>query len=131
MPVILSLICLLLPISLTAMSAADEPWHVYIDADWSHSFNSSQAIEWGLKTALYRHDNIVAGRPVTIIRTDHRGNSRRSTKNLQDFLADPNGLAVFCGMHSPPVLANLNLIQQQGVLLLDPWAAAGTHYPCR
>ena len=34
---------------------AEEVWNVYIDADWSHSLNSSQAIEWGFETALARY----------------------------------------------------------------------------
>ena len=99
-------------------------WNIYIDADWSHSLNSSQSIEWGLKTAIKRHGGQLAGRELRIVRSDHRRNSRRTTLNLDTFLADPNALLVVSGMHSPPLLANMEKINDNNILTLIPWAAA-------
>ena len=60
-----------------------------------------------------------------VIRSDHRGNSRRTTRNLEQFLAVDNALLVISGMHSPPLLANRAFINENHILTLDPWAAAG------
>ena len=41
------------------------------------------------------------------------------------FLNDPSGLAVVGGMHSPPYLTYRDRINDDGILLLLPWSAAG------
>ena len=106
---------------------------LYIDADFSNAISSSVAIEQGMRTALDEVNNTIAGYQVIVTRKNHHGNSRRSLENLTDYLADPQALAVFSGLHSPPLLANRDFINEKGVLLLDPWAAAGpiTRYPSR
>ncbi|MCP3888286.1 MAG: ABC transporter substrate-binding protein [Desulfobulbaceae bacterium] len=98
---------------------------LYIDADFTNARTSSISIERGIRTALSEVGNLLEGYTVEIVKKDHRGNTRRSQDNLSDFISDKRALAVFCGLHSPPVLANLEFINTQGVLLLDPWAAAG------
>lgn len=55
---------------------------------------------------------------------DHHANPLVSRENLKAFLNDPNGLAVFSGLHSPPLLSNKYFINHNHILLLDPWAAA-------
>ncbi len=104
---------------------------LYIDADFTNAQASSISIEQGIQTALSEVDNILGGYTVRVVRKDHRGNTRRSLENLSDFISDDRALAVFCGLHSPPVLENLEFINTQGILLLDPWAAAGpiTRHP--
>jgi len=62
---------------------------------------------------------------------DHRGNTKRSKKHIQAYLDDKKAIAIFSGLHSPPLLANRDFINKNQVLVLDPWAAAGpiTRYP--
>ena len=74
----------------------------------------------GIKTALAHK-----GSKINVIRLDHKANSRRSLKNIQKAVQDPNMIAVFSGMHSPPILANKKFINENKVLFLVPWAAAG------
>jgi branched-chain amino acid transport system substrate-binding protein len=106
---------------------------LYIDADQTGAKQSSQAIERGIRTALSEVDNKLGGRNVSIVIKDHRGNSRRSKANMQAYLDDTAGLAIFAGLHSPPLLENREFINNSGILVLDPWAAAGpiTRYPSR
>ncbi len=109
----------------------NEPLNIYIDADFSNHLESSVSIERGLKVALNSNEFKLFNRNVVIIRKDHRGNSARSERNIKQYLKDPNALAIFSGIHSPPLLAHRDFINNNGVLFLVPWAAAGpiTRHP--
>lgn len=102
-----------------------ESLHLYLDADLTHATTSSRSIEQGILTALDEIDNRLLGYSIELIKLDHRGNSRRSLDNLKIFLDDPRALAVFGGLHSPPLLANRTFINENRILHLIPWAAAG------
>jgi branched-chain amino acid transport system substrate-binding protein len=102
----------------------DEPVRIYLDVDRPGILASSVAIERGIRTALDEVGNQLAGRPVELVLKDHRGNTLRSKSNLEDYLVDEHALVVFAGQHSPPLVANLEFINQQEVLVLDPWASA-------
>ena len=97
---------------------------LYIDADFSNSSSSSLAIKNGILTALLENENAISGHPVDLVILDHHGNARRSKNNLLKYDSDTNALAVYCGLHSSPVLSNSELINKNEILLLDPWAAA-------
>ena len=97
---------------------------VYVDADFSNYYTSSRSIELGIRTAVEYNTAKLQGHSIRVEVLDHHGNNRRSLKNLKTALANPNTLAVFCGMHSPPVLAHRDFINENKLLLLDPWAAA-------
>ena len=99
-------------------------YRIYLDADFTGARASSRAIECGIRTALDMVDYQIGGKPVDLVRVNHRGNSRRSRENLKAIGLDAGALAVFCGLHSPPVLANLDIIHENQLLYLDPWAAA-------
>ena len=105
-------------------------YNIYIDADFSIYKESSHAIEMGIKTALDEQKKNFSNIKFNVIRLDHRANSRRSLSNLKKALKDPNRLAIFGGMHSPPILANKDFINQNKLLLLVPWAAAGPITRC-
>ena len=99
-------------------------YRIYMDADFSGARASSLAIEQGILTALDMANYQIGGVPVDFVRMDHHGNSRRSFENLKTIQSDPGALAVFCGLHSPPVVSNLDFIHEAELLFLDPWAAA-------
>ena len=123
------IICLLL-ISVSTAGYTDSI-RIYVDADRTGVAESGISIEQGIITALSEVDFKLAGNKVELVIRDHRGNSSRSKNNLQEFLNDKQALAVFSGLHSPPLLAHRDFINERDILLLDPWAAAGpiTRYP--
>lgn len=121
-------LCLLIQITMSASSHANEnlyQYHVYLDADMSISDASGRAIRQGIETGLAKHNREHQNQKIKLMIRDHRGNSRRSLKHLKEYLQDPKAIAVFSGLHSPPVLDNLEFINNNQILLLDPWAAAG------
>ena len=98
---------------------------IYIDADRTGTRASGISIEQGIRTALSEIENKLDGRDVEIVIKDHRGSSPRSKRHLEAFLEDPKALVVFSGLHSPPLLTHKNFINENQILVLDPWAAAG------
>ncbi len=111
--------------------AQGDRYKIYLDADFSNHLESSVSIERGLIVALDASGFKLMGREVELVRKDHRGNSARSERHIQQYLNDPDALLMVSGIHSPPLLAHREKINQEGVLFLVPWAAAGpiTRYP--
>lgn len=109
----------------TSLSHAQPAYHLYLDADQTGAKASGVSIEQGIRTALHQVNNTLGGRPVKLIVKDHHGSSLRSKRHIKEFIEDPYALAMFSGLHSPPLLDNLAYINDNQVLLLDPWAAAG------
>ena len=64
------------------------------------------------------------GKPVRILAMDHAGIAARARQNIKRFSTIPNLLAVVGGQQSPVTLANLDLIQEQKIVYLVPWASA-------
>ena len=114
--------CLL---ALSLNTCATDYIHLYLDADQTGAKASGIAIERGIRTALHEVDNKLAGQNVRLIIRDHHGSSVRSKKHLEEYLKDDKAIAVFSGLHSPPLLENLSYINENKILILDPWAAAG------
>lgn len=104
---------------------------LYLDADQTGAKTSGFSIKQGIAVALSEIDNHIHGYDIELVICDHRGNTRRSRTHLEEFLKDPEALAIFSGMHSPPVLGNRDFINGNNILMLVPWAAAGpiTRYP--
>ncbi|WP_245929254.1 ABC transporter substrate-binding protein [Agarilytica rhodophyticola] len=104
---------------------------IALDADWKHHQASANSIEMGIRTAFDEIDNIVQNYSIEFVPMDHRGNVTRSKLNMKKAFADPDTLLVMAGMHSPPLIKNRTLINEQKMLTLVPWAAGGpiTRYP--
>jgi len=102
-----------------------EPYRIYLDADQTHLREAGSAIRNGFQTALAEADNKLDGIPVELVVKNHRRNTLRSKLHLQQFSEDPRGLLVLGGVHSPPILASRDWINENGILFLNPWAAAG------
>jgi len=116
---------LFLFIASTSANSTEKKYSFYIDADFSGTKASSLSIQQGINTALAEVDYEINGYTFDVIIKDHRANSLRSKKNLESYLQNKTILAIFSGLHSPPLLSNKAFINNQGILLLDPWAAAG------
>lgn len=111
--------------------AEDKILRIYQDADLSNHVESSEAIQKGIEVAFGEIDNEIAGYKVEFKYLDHRGNVVRSKKNYETFLADPQALAIYSGVHSPPLISNRTFINENKALTLVPWAAGGpvTRHP--
>lgn len=107
------------------MAMAEEKLELYIDADYSINDAAGLAIELGLRTALREEGLRLGGAPVEIVPMDHRGNVLRSRNTIDTYIASPTAIAIIGGLHSPPYLTYKNDINQNEVLTLLPWSAAG------
>lgn len=108
-----------------ASLAEQKPLRIYIDADRTGAKASGLAIEQGVRAGLAGYGNQLNGRDVEVVIRDHRGSTPRSKRHLNEFLEDNDALLVVSGLHSPPLLANRDFINENKILTLNPWAAAG------
>ncbi len=115
----------------TSTIASNRTIHIYQDADLSHHIESSDAIQKGIEVAFAEIGNNINGFDVVYKYLDHRGNVIRSKQNYQKFIDDPNALAIYSGIHSPPLIRNRDYINENEALTMVPWAAGGsiTRYP--
>lgn len=113
------------------LEAADKVITIYQDADLSNHSESAKSIQLGIELAFDEIGNEIAGHKVKFKYLDHRGNVLRSKRNFQKFVNDPTALAIYSGIHSPPLIKNRTLINQLKALTLVPWAAGGpvTRHP--
>lgn len=125
------LYCFALLLLAVPAQANDKIIRIYQDADLSNHIESSMAIQKGIEVAFDEIGNEIAGYKVEFKYLDHRGNVVRSKQNYGAFLSDPNGLAIYSGIHSPPLIKNRAFINESKALTLVPWAAGGpiTRYP--
>jgi len=125
--------CAVLFIFLVNSLFADElpTLRIYLSADRTGLKASGLSIEQGIRTAIAENGNLIAGRRVELKILDHRGSTPRANKHLKAYLDDPSALVLFSGLHSPPLLAKRDFINENEILVLDPWAAAApiTRYP--
>ncbi len=128
MKCLLTALALLLPVPCIAESKVI---HIYQDADLSHHTESSEAIQMGMELAFDEIGNEIDGYRFEFIYLDHRGNVIRSKRNYKEFIDDPKALAIYSGIHSPPLIKNREFINQEKALTLVPWAAGGpiTRHP--
>ncbi|WP_298835798.1 ABC transporter substrate-binding protein [uncultured Roseobacter sp.] len=110
---------------LMASPVSAEPVRLYIDADFSHGAQAAEAIELGVRTALREVGGRVGDLSLDVMLFNNRANAKRSLQTLRTFVSDPEALAVIGGVQSPPYLTNRKFINENGILLLLPWSAAG------
>ena len=101
------------------------PLQLLIDADYTISSNAAQSIELGLRTALEEEDFALGGQQVEIVPMDHRANVKRSLRTYGRYLKNDRALAVIGGLHSPPYLTHKDYLNENRILTLLPWSAAG------
>lgn len=130
MKYLLIIIAALVPMQLLAESNVI---HIYQDADISNHNESSSAIQKGIEIAFDEIDNEIDGYKIVYKYLDHRGNVVRSRRNYQTFIDDSKALAIYSGIHSPPLIKNREFINQSEALTLVPWAAGGpiTRHPSK
>ncbi|MCP4904846.1 MAG: ABC transporter substrate-binding protein [bacterium] len=99
--------------------------HLDLDADRNAALTSTLSIERGIRTTLSEVDNRLGGLPAKIMTLDHHGSTPQSKRHLEQYPRDDRALALFSRLHSPPLLAHRDFINQKRILVLDAWAAAG------
>ena len=111
--------------------ASPEKLTIYFDSDRTSHYESARSIEMGVKTAFDEVDNKLNNIPIQFIELDHRGNVVRSKRNMGIYGKDPSAVALFAGLHSPPLIKYREYINQENLLILNPWAAGApiTRYP--
>jgi branched-chain amino acid transport system substrate-binding protein len=102
-----------------------ERLELYINADYSISAAAAQSIELGIRTALEEVDFLLGGQEVALTPMDNRGNVKRSHRTMGKFLESDTALAMFGGLNSPPFLTHREFLNENRVLTLLPWSAAG------
>ncbi len=102
-----------------------QTYNIYLDADMSINKKAGESIRNGIMSAIdyYKEHNPKTKIELTLKTLNHRGNTRRSLANFKKALADEKMIAVFGGLHSPPLITNNNFINESKILTLVPWAA--------
>lgn len=115
----------------TTSVAGEAAFKIYLDADRTGYLESARSIEMGFKVAFDEVDNKLGDTRVEFITLDHRGNVKRSRKNMEIFKNDPQGLVYVGGLHSPPLIKYRDYINDSQILTLVPWAAGApiTRHP--
>ncbi|CZF77123.1 C4-dicarboxylate-binding periplasmic protein precursor [Grimontia celer] len=100
---------------------------VGLDADMIGSAAiSGLSIRRGIELALdeINQKGGILGKEVKLIVRNNSMVPSRGLDNIEVFSTLPNLLAVFSGISSPVVLAELDLLHERKILMLAPWAAA-------
>jgi branched-chain amino acid transport system substrate-binding protein len=103
-----------------------EPIIIGLDADLSAgAARGGQAILRGAEIAVDKINAAggVLGRPLQLAIKDHRGNPARGVDNVEDLLKIDNLVVILGGAQTPVALAELEIIHENKMILLIPWAA--------
>ena len=125
-PLLSALLCFISFFSSCQANSSQEPLIIGIDADLSAvAVEGGVAITRGVELAVeeINANGGILGRTLKVIAKDHRGNPARGIYNIEQFAQMPNLLAVVGGVHTPVVLAEIDIIHAKNVLMLVPWAA--------
>ena len=108
-------------------SIDDDQILIGLDADLTMSSSQSGiAIKRGIELALdeINQSGGVLGKKLVLKSLDHSGFSDQGIRNLTAFAKEKNLVAVVGGLHSPVAIAEQEIIHQEKIVYLDPWAAA-------
>lgn len=124
----LSLSALLPAAGRTARAAAPQPVLLGIDGEFGlDNSTSAQAVELGMRAAVAEINaagGVLHGRPLQVVTKDHRSIPARGIRNIQEFAAMPDLVAVFGGRFSPVVIEELPTLRQTHLLFMAPWSSA-------
>ncbi len=108
--------------------AAPLPVKIGLDAEFSLDNSiSAQAIEKGMRIAISEINakgGVLKGRPLELVTRDNGSIPARGIRNLREFAAMPDLVAVFGGRFSPVLLEELPVIKETKMLMMAPWSSA-------
>ncbi len=88
---------------------------------------SAQAITLGLQIAIAeinRAGGVLGGRPLALVTKDHKSIPARGIRNIEEFAAMNNMVAVFGGRFSPVIIEALPKLKETQLLFMAPWSSA-------
>ncbi len=113
---------------LAANAASGKPLLLGIDGEFGlRDSTSAQAIELGVRVAVDQINaagGVLGGRPLEVVIKDHRSIPARGIRNIEEFAAMRDLIAVFGGRFSPVVIEQLPVLKQSKVPFLAVWSAA-------
>jgi branched-chain amino acid transport system substrate-binding protein len=113
---------------LLALAAEKKPVLIGIDGEFGlENSTSAQAVELGVRVAVTRINaagGVLGGRPLEIVTKDHRSIPARGIRNIKEFAAMPDLVAVFGGRFSPVVIEELPTLKEAKLPFLAVWSAA-------
>ncbi|MFC7513814.1 ABC transporter substrate-binding protein [Herbaspirillum sp. GCM10030257] len=114
--------------SLAGKAVDKTPVVIGIDGEFglAHS-TSAQAVEFGVRAAVTEINEaggVLGGRPLEILTKDHRSMPARGIRNIEEFAAMPNVVAVFGGRFSPVVIEQLPKLRETKLLFMAVWSSA-------
>lgn len=120
-----------------APMADPKPVLVGIDGEFGlQNSTSAQAIELGVRIAIAQINEaggVLNGRPLEVVTKDNRSIPARGIRNIEEFAAMPDLVAVFGGRFSPVVIEELPTLKEAKLPFLAVWSEAdviidnGTH----
>lgn len=113
---------------LAARSADKAAVQLGIDGEFGlQNSTSAQAIELGVRIAVDQVNaagGVLGGRPLEIVTKDHRSIAARGIRNIEEFTAMPDVVAVFGGRFSPVVIEQLPILKKSKLPFMAVWSAA-------
>ncbi len=107
---------------------AKEPVLIGVDGEFGLvDSTSAQAVTLGIQIAaaeINRSGGVLGGRPLEIVTRDHRSIPARGIRNIEEFAAMKNMVAVFGGRFSPVIIEELPKLKETKLLFMAPWSSA-------
>lgn len=104
------------------------PVYIGFDAEVGHLTSiSDDAIRMGAQVAIEEINaagGVLGGRKLELVVKDHRSVPARGVKNIEEFAAMPDLVAVLGGKFSPVILEEIPILHEKKVIMLDVWGAA-------
>jgi branched-chain amino acid transport system substrate-binding protein len=114
--------------SAATLAKVASPVLVGIDAEFSlDNSTSAQAIELGARIAMAeinQSGGVLGGRQLDIITRDHRAITARGIKNIREFVAMPDVVAVLGGRFSPVIIEQIPVLNEARLPFIAVWSAA-------
>ena len=119
---------LLFSVSLIVHAADKKPVLLGIDAEFGlENSISAQAVELGVRTAISEINaagGVLGGRHLEIVTKDHRSMPARGIRNIKEFAAMPDLVAVFGARFSPVIIEQLPILKETKLLFMAVWSSA-------
>ncbi len=108
--------------------AGGPPVRIGIDGEFGlANSTSAQAIELGARIALAEINEaggVLDGRPLELVTRDHRSIAARGIRNIREFAAMPDLVAVLGGRFSPVVIEQLPVLKEARLPFMAVWSSA-------
>jgi branched-chain amino acid transport system substrate-binding protein len=109
-------------------AASKDPVLIGVDGEFGLvDSTSAQAVALGIKIAMAEINasgGVLGGRPLELVTKDHRSIPARGIRNIEEFAATKDMVAVFGGRFSPVIIEELPKLKETKLLFMAPWSSA-------